>query len=107
MRHELRLDLDAEALEHDGPGIGRRSALGIEIDPLAGEVLELVDLGPHKDMRLGWKQRHDVVHALFQAADLGVGSEMLEYVAVDNRRIDAAQIQQIVNVVEDAARNYR
>jgi hypothetical protein len=32
---------------------------------------------------------------------------MLEYVAVDNRRIDAAQIQQIVNVVEDAARNYR
>ena len=107
MRHELGFDLDAEAFEHDRAGIGRRRALGIEIDPLAGEVLELVDLRPHEHVHLGWKQRHDVVHALFQAADLGVGSEMLQHVAVDDRGIDAAQIQEIVDVVEDAARNYR
>ncbi len=40
MGDELRIDLDAQALEYDWPTEGGRRALRIEVHGLAGEVLQ-------------------------------------------------------------------
>ncbi len=48
-----------------------------------------------------------IVDALLDAGDLGVILEVLEHITVDNRRIDAAHVKQIVYVLGDSARDDR
>ena len=105
--NERRLHLDAELLEDDRPGIGGRRALGIEVHHLAGEVLERLDLGPHEHVRLRGEQVQQVVDAPPGVGELGLGLEVVEHVAVDDGRIDAAQVEQVVDVVEGPARDDR
>ena len=80
---------------------------GIEVHDLAGEVLHRLDLGPDEDVRLRGEQVHEVVDAPPGVGELGLGLEMVEHVAVDDGRVHAAQVEQVVDVVERPARDDR
>ena len=106
--NERRLHVDAELLEDDRPGIGGGRALRIEVHHLAGEILQRVDLGPHEhDAASDGKQVQQVVDPPPGAGELGLGLEVVQHVAIDDGRIDAAQIEQVVDVVERPARDDR
>ena len=107
VRDEGRLHVDAELLEDDRAGIGGGRALGVEVHHLAGEILDRVDLRPHEDVRFRRKQVDQVVDAPPGVGELGLRLEVIEHVAVDDGRIDAAQIEQVVDVVERPARDDR
>ena len=99
---EHALDLDAEAVEDDAPGVVGGTADGIEADLLADQVLEGLDLGPHIDVHVAEEHRDDVVHTLVDAGDLLHVLEIVEHVGVGNRKIDALQIDEISDVADGA-----
>ena len=49
----------------------------------------------------------EVMDAFVDAGDLGIFLEVLQHVAIDDRRIDAAQVEQIVDVLERSPRHNR
>ena len=79
----------------------------IEVDHLAGEVLQRIDLRPDENVHLGGKQAQQVVDAAPGTRELRLVLEVVEHVAVDDGRIHAAQVEQVVDVVEGAARHDR
>ena len=89
-------DIDAEAAEDQRSRIGGSRALGVEIHFLAGEILQALDFGPNKDMQLRGKEIEQVGDP---APDLRyLNLVLLERVGIDDRRIDAAQIEQRVQI---------
>ena len=72
MRDEHLFDIDTEAAEDQGAGIGGGSALRIEVDLLAGQIRECFDLGSNEDVQFGRKQAYDVGDALLNLRHLGL-----------------------------------
>ena len=107
VRNERRLHVDAELLEDDRAGEVGRGARRIEVHHLAGEILQRVDLRPDEHVHLRREQAQQVVDAPPGIGELGLVLEVVEHVAVDDGRIDAAQVEQVVDVVEGPARDDR
>ena len=96
MRDEHLVDINPEATEDQGAGIGGGSALGIEVDLFAGQIRECFDLRSNEDVQFGREQTKDVVDALLDLRDLGL--VLLQRVTVDDRRINPLQIKQIMTL---------
>ena len=92
MGNESLFCIDAEAAEDQRPRIGCGRALGVEIHLLAGKILQALDLGPDKDMQLGGEETEQVRDPTLDVRCLEL--VLFERVGVDDRRIDAAQIEQ-------------
>ncbi len=107
VRDEGLFHIDAELPEDDGPRERGRSALRIEVDDLAFEILERVDLRPHEDVHLGGEQAHQVVDTLHGRPEFRLRLEVIEHVTVDDGGINAPQVEQVVDVVERPARHHR
>src|SRR6195256_3213926 len=56
VRNKHLLDVNAEAAENQGTGIGSGGALRIEVDFLAGQIRQRSHLGPNEDVQFGGKQ---------------------------------------------------
>ena len=65
--HHL-LHVDAEPLEHDGAGQARPGAGGPEIDLLAAQVLQAMDVVARQNMKLRDRQPNDVLNAALKIA---------------------------------------
>ena len=58
-------------------------------------------------MHLGRKQAQQIIHPPPGALELRLALEVIEHVAVDDSRIDPAQVEKVVDVVEGPARDDR
>ena len=96
------LDLQAEAVEDDAAGVVGRAADRVEVDLLAPQILERVDLRAHIDVQLALEHRHDVVHALLDVRDLEHVLVVIEHVRVGDREIDALEVDQVADVAHRA-----
>ncbi len=104
---ENRLHLHAHALEQDRCGHGGAGARRVEAHPLALEILEALDLGPHQHVDLGDVHFRDEVHALLDVRDLLDGAEVLEHVGMRDGDVDTLEIEQVLDVVRGAGRHHR
>src|SRR5262245_13038607 len=105
MRNERVFRIDAEPAEDQRPRICRSRALGVEIYLLAGEILQALDLRPDKDVKLRREQIEQVSNPTPDLRDLNL--VLFERVGIDNRRINAAQIEQRVQIFRGAPRDNR
>src|SRR5215471_3099294 len=101
------LDIDAQALEDDGASQARAGAGGPEIDLLASQILEALDLVAGENMQLRYRQAHDVVNALLKTLRLSLRAEILEHIRLRDRDVDATQVKKIVKIRRRPARHDR
>ena len=85
--------------------IGRSGAERIEIHLLAGEVGKTLDFRPHEDMQFGWEQIKHVGDLALNIRHLVL--VLLERVGVDDRSINAAQVEQRIDVLRRPPRHDR
>jgi hypothetical protein len=87
------------------PRIGRSGALRIEIDLLAGEIAQALNLRPNEDMQLGREQIQDIRNSPLDVRHLAL--VLLERVGVDDCGIDASQIEQGIHVFSGPSGDHR
>src|SRR6185312_14451767 len=105
MRNERLFCIDAETAEDQRPRICRRRALGVEIYLLASEILQALDLGPDKDMQLRGEEIEQVSDPTPDLRDLDL--VLFESVGIDDRGVNAPQIEQRVQIFRGAPSNDR
>ena len=94
-----RLDLQAERIEQDRGGHRRAAAGDVDVDLLAGELGKLVDVPARQDVDLLVVELGDVADAL---GDVGVQvllAAEAQHVRLDDANVDAAQIEQVDDVL--------
>src|SRR5216684_8096591 len=101
VRDKHLVDIDAEAAENQGTGIGGGGALRIEVDFLARQIRQRSDLRPNEDVQFGRKQIQQISKALLNLRHLRL--VLFKRVAVDDGRINPPEIQQVVYVLSRAA----
>ena len=102
-----RIYFDAEPIEDERTRVGGGSAACVEVDGFAGQILQRLNFRTYEDVKFGGEQMHQVIDALVDVADFWVILEVVKYIAVDDRCVDALEIQEIMHVLEGAARHDR
>ena len=103
VRNEGLLDVDAQPAEDQRAGVGGGRPQGVEVHLLAGEVLQALDLGPDEDVQL---RREEIEQVGDVAPDFReLDPVLFQRVGIDDRQIDAAQIEQRIQVLRRAARD--
>ncbi len=105
MRNERLLHIEPETAEDQRSGIGGRGAERVEIHLLADEIVQAVDLRPDEDMQLGREEIEHIVDLVLNVRDLAL--VLVERVRIDDRKVDAAQIEQRIDVFRRSARDDR
>ncbi len=82
------IDLDAEPLEHDGAGEARAGAGRAEINLLAAQILEALNVVARQDVEFRDRQPDDVVDALLEIWRFADRAEILEDVGLGDGRVD-------------------
>src|SRR6476469_6743754 len=100
MGNEHVFRIDSEATEDQWPGISGGRSLCIEIHFLAGQILKALDFGSYEDVQFRGKEIEQVGDAALDLRYLDL--VLFECVGIDDRRIDAAQIEQRVQVFRGA-----
>src|SRR5215472_6770258 len=95
--HDL-LDIDAEPLEHDGAGEARAGASRTEIDLLAAQILQRLNVIARQNVQFRDRHPDYVLNAALKIGRFALGAEIFENVGLGDRRIDAAQVQEIVEI---------
>ena len=101
MRDEHLLYIQTQTAEDQRPRIGCGSALGVEIHFLAGEILQALYLRPNEDMQFRREEIEQVGDATPDLRYLNL--VLFERVGIDDRRIDAAQVQQRIQIFRGAS----
>ncbi len=77
----------------------------VEVDLLARQIRQRLDLGPDEDVQFRGEQAEQIADAQLDLRYLGF--VFLKRVAVDDRHIDASQIEQVIDVLGGPARHDR
>src|SRR6185437_14233091 len=85
----------------------RPGAGGPEIDLLAAQVLEAMDVVARQNMKLRDRQPNDVLNAALKIGRLTKGAKIFEHVGLSDGQVHAAKIQEIIQVGRGAERNDR
>ena len=105
MGNESVFCIDAEPAEDQRSRICRSRALGVEIYLLASEILQALDLGPDKDMQFRGEEIEQVSDPTPDLRDLNL--VLFERVGIDDRGVNAPQIEQRVQIFRGAPSNDR
>src|ERR1051325_9002854 len=93
--------IEFQLVEDDRPGIRGSRAFSVEVDLLAAQIVQRVDLRSHEYMQLGRKQAEDVRDALRDVGDLAL--KLYQGVGIDDGNIYPFEIQQVFDVLSRAA----
>ncbi len=87
-----------------GPEIGCCGARSVEIDLLAPEIIQGLDFRTDEDVQFGGKQVEDICDALADVRNQRL--ELVQRIGVDDRGVDALEVEQSLDVFSRAARDY-
>src|SRR5262245_24392947 len=104
MRIKARIYFDAEPIENKWTRVGSSRATRIEVDRLASKILQTLDFRARENVQFGWEKMHQIINALVDFTDFRVILEVGEDIAVDDRRVDTLEIQEVMHVLEWPAR---
>ena len=96
------LDVEAEILEDDARGHERAAALGAEVHPLSGQIVDGAMLGLGEHVHFLVVQPGDVVDPVLDIGHQSGAFVEIEHVRLHDRDVDAAQEQQILDVAHRA-----
>jgi hypothetical protein len=94
---------DSQPLEDEGRRHRGGSALGVDADLLARQVLQRIDLRAGDDADLLREHHRDIAHLALDGGDLRIILEVLERIGLQEGQIDAAQVEHVPQVLHLAA----
>src|SRR5262249_31462864 len=102
-----QLDVDAKPLKQKDTGDTRRASGVDELNPFTAQLLDAGNVVARDQMDLGDWKAQQILDALVKVRKLRLGAEILEEVDLGDGDVNAAQIEQILEVRGRAARHDR
>src|SRR5262245_66581333 len=97
MRDESLVHIEPQTAEEQRAGIGGCRPLGVEVDLLADEVAQRLDLRSHEHVQFGGEQVEDVSDPILDVRYLRL--VLIKRITGDDRHVNAPEIEQIVEVL--------